>query len=200
MYKQRLFSVGKVGLFLDDYAPSTETRNGDTVKILTLALRVEPFDHKFAAAIDDGLGGDSNVRRSLFKLSGDGDPIPHIRRINFALDCPLQNLHIYAAPDTEESRLMLPQCKIANVYARTKKNANSLVLRFDASFGPVDRDKHEFVHQWLLNQSFVTFEQAEPFMEESEPEEAEAAPKRRGRPRRAAEESADASEGDEATA
>lgn len=197
---QRLFSVGKVGLFLDGYAPATEVRNGDTVKILTLSLRVEPFDHKFAAAIDDGLGGDSNVRRSLFKLSGDGDPIPHIRRINFALDCPLQNLHIYAAPDTDTSRLMLPQCKIANVYARTKKNANGYVLRFDASFGPVDRDEHEFVHGWLLNQSFVTFEQAEPFLESAEPEASEAAPPAK-RPRsRSRREPATATEGDTATA
>ena len=48
---QRLFSVPKVPLFLDDYAPGMERRKDGEVKILTLMLRVQPFDAKLAKGI-----------------------------------------------------------------------------------------------------------------------------------------------------
>jgi hypothetical protein len=161
---QRLFSVPKVGLFLDSYAPSIEKRRGEEVKVLTLTLRLQPLDAKIATAIDDGLGDDSGVKAGLFKLSN-GEPKPHIKRLDFRLDCPRQNLIVYSTPDTARARMALTQAKITGTYARTQKDLNGYAFVFKASLGPVGRDEQEFIHEWLLTQRFVTFETSEPSMQ-----------------------------------
>lgn len=158
---QRLFKVSKVGLFLDNYVPSMEKRKGGEVKVLTLTLRCQPFDSKLALAIDDGVGEGSNVRPTLFQLSHP-DPKPHLQRVNFALGCPRQNLTIFASPDTAESRIMLDQVRISGTYARTEKNVNGYAFVFKASYGPVGRTEQEYIHEWMLTQRFVTFEESEP--------------------------------------
>jgi hypothetical protein len=158
---QRLFSVGKVGLFLDGYTPGLEKRRGEDVKILTLTLRAQPFDAKLATAIDDGLNDDSGVRAALFKLNHP-DPKPHLSRVNFNLACPRQRLVLFASPDTESSRIAFDQVKIAGIYARTQKDIDGYAFVFKASFGPVGRTEQEYIHEWMLTQRFVTFEEAEP--------------------------------------
>jgi hypothetical protein len=159
---QRLFTVPKIGLFLDSYAPSIEKRKGgEEVKILTLTLRLQPFDSKLAAAIDDGLSNDAGVKTALFKLTN-GEPKPHLRRIDFNLACPRQNLVIFASSDTVQSRITLEHAKISGTYARTQKDINGYAFVFKAALGPVGRGEQEYIHEWLLGQRFVTFEEAEP--------------------------------------
>jgi hypothetical protein len=181
---QRLFKVGKVGLFLDGFSPGTEKRHGEEVKTITLALRMQPFDAKLATAIDEGLGGDSGVRAALFKLSST-EPKPHLERVNLSLGCPRQNLEIFAAPDTEQSRLMFTQCKISGTYARTQKNINGYAFCFKATYGPVGRDELEAIFYWYLGQQFITLTEAEPglFDDEDEDAEVEAGPVIDGRSR-----------------
>lgn len=162
---QRLFNVSKVGLFCDSYVPGMEKRKGNNeVKVLTLTLRVQPFDAKLAGAIDDGIGEDSNVRATLFRLNNP-EPKPHLQRVNFTLGCPRQNLIIFASPDTTDSRIALGQVKIAGTYARTEKNVNGYAFVFKASYGPAGRTEQEFIHEWMLSQRFVTFEESEPSLE-----------------------------------
>jgi len=158
---QRLFAVSKIGLFLDSITHGTEERRGEEVKIVTLTLRAQPFDATMAIALDDGIGGDSHVRSTLFKLDHP-DPRPMLRRVDFALGCPRQELYVYASPDTPNASILLGQVKIGHVYARTEKNVNGFALVFRASLGPVGRAELEFVQEWLLGQKFVTFEQSEP--------------------------------------
>lgn len=161
---QTLFSVAKVGLFLDAYVPGVEKRRGGDVKILTLTLRVQPFDAKLATSIDDGLENESGVRTGLFKLNHP-DPKPHITRMNFNLGCPRQNLIIFASPDTEKASLVLAQAKITGTYARTQKDLDGYAFIFKASVGPVGREEQEFIHEWLLTQRFITFEESEPSLD-----------------------------------
>jgi len=158
---QRLFTVAKVGLFLDSYRTSIEKRRGEEVKVLQLTMRVQPFDAKLATAIDDGVGEESNVRATLFKLNHP-DPKPHLDRVAFALGCPRQNLDVYASPDTADARLRFEQVKISGTYARTEKGVNDYAFVFKGTFGPVSRAEQEFIHEWFLSQRFVTFEEAEP--------------------------------------
>jgi len=161
---QRLFSAGKIGIFLDDFAPGTEKRHGEDTKIITLALRVQPFDAKLATAIDEGIGGDSAVRSLLFSLTT-GDPKAHLERVRISLGCPPQNLAVYAAPDIAEPRMALLQCKIGTAYARTQKDVNGFTFVFKATFGQATRDELEFLQHWYLGQQFVTFTEAEPVLE-----------------------------------
>ena len=164
---QRLFSVPKVGLFLDSVKYASEKRRDDTVKIMKASFRLQPFDAKLATAIDDGLSDNSGVRAALFKLSS-VEPKPHIERLNFSLSCPRQNLEVFASPDTDESRLALLQVKIGGVYARTQKDLDGYAFCFDASFGPLDRTTLEFMLLWFQGQMFVNFTEAEPSLEFSD--------------------------------
>lgn len=169
---QSLFSIGKVGLFLDAYQPGIEKRRDEDVAVLKLTLRVQPFDSKLATAIDDGLGGDTAVRAALFKLNHP-DPKPHLERLEFSLGCPRQTLSVYAAPDAPEARIAFTQAKITGTYARTQKDENGFAFVLKATFGPVGRDELEFVHAWYRTQRFVTFEASEPALWD-EPDDDEA--------------------------
>lgn len=166
---QRLFSVPKVGLFLDGFGPGIEKRRDEQVKIIKATFRLQPFDAKLATAIDDGLSDNSGVRAALFKLSS-VEPKPHIARLNFGLSCPRQNMEIFASPDTDESRIALLQVKIGGVYARTQKDMDGYAFVFNGSFGAVDRATLEFLQHWYQSQQFVTFTEAEPSLEFSETE------------------------------
>lgn len=153
----KLFTVPKVGLYLESIVHGTEKRHGDDVKIITLALRVQPFDSKLAQSVSD------DVRVSLFKLNHP-DPKPHLRRCDFALGVPRQILKIYASSDTAKPTLALDQVRITGTYARTQKDVNGFAFIFRASFGPAGRQELEYIQNWHLSQRWVTFDEAEPGM------------------------------------
>lgn len=151
----KLFEVGKVGMFLDKWSPGVETRRGDEVKIVTLVLRVQPFTATLAAALEQ------KVRGTLFNLNS-GEPQPHLKRVEFALGIPRQQLHIFASPDTKKASILFDQAKVFYTLARTEKDLNGFAFVVKTSFGPVGKLDLEYLQDWLLNQRFVTFEQAEP--------------------------------------
>jgi hypothetical protein len=157
----KLFEVAKIPVFLDVIAHGIEKRRDDEVKIVTLSLRVQPFDAKLASAMPDG------VRATLFNLNN-ADPKETLRRVDFALGTPRQNLQVYAAPDTDVPTITFEQVKIVSTYARTEKSIKGYGFCFKASFGPLGRKELEYVCNWHLGQRFVTFEESEPGMFEDE--------------------------------
>lgn len=169
MADQKLFSVPKVGIFLDTFQPGTEKRRGETVSVIKATFRVQPFDAKLATSIDDGLDDNSGVRASLFKLSS-VEPKPHIERLNFSLSCPRQNMEMFASPDTDESRIAFLQVRIGGTYARVQKDVNGFAFVFTGTFGPVDRDTLHYLQGWYGTQRFVNFAQAEPSLKFSDEE------------------------------
>jgi len=159
---QTLFNVGKIGMFVDAVQLGVEKRRGgEETTVLKLTLRVDPFDAKLASAIDEGLGGDSNVRASVFKLT-DGSPKPHIERVAFNLDCPRQRMDIYASPDTDTSRLCFDQVKVSGCYVRAQKDSAALTAVITVAFGPFGRDEMEAAQAYFRSQMFVTWVEAEP--------------------------------------
>lgn len=166
---QRLFNTGKVGAFVDTYTPGVEKRRGGDVSVVCVKFRVQPFDAKLAAALDAGVGGDSNIRPTIFSLNTT-DPKPNFTRHDFKLSLERQNLEIFAAPDTEDSRIALTQAKITGCYVRTQKDMNALALVFKATFGPVGRDELELIHSLHRSQTFITFHESEPLLEMEEDE------------------------------
>lgn len=172
---QRLFNVAKVGVFLDDYSPAVEKRSGEEVKVLVLKLRVQPFDAKLAAALDEGVGEDSNIRQTVFSLNT-GDPKPGFTRHDFKLGLERQNLELFSTPDTEVARMVLLQAKISGTYVREQKDMNAMAFVFKASFGPVGRDELELIHSLHRAQTFITFHESEPLLgveDDGEDEETE---------------------------
>lgn len=151
----RLFEVNKVGMFLDNIGHGIEVRSGDEVKIVTLTLRVQPFSAELATAIEHG------VRVTLFKLNTT-DPQPHLKRVDFRLGVPRQQLLVFAAPDTKKASICFDQAKVVTTYARTEKNLNDYAFVWKVSFGPVGKLELEYLQDWLLGQRFVTTEAAEP--------------------------------------
>jgi len=151
----KLFSVPKIGVFLDTVTHGTERRPDGETKILILNCRVQPFDSKLAAAVADV------VRTNLFKI-GHPDPKPELRRVDFALGVPRQQLHVFASSDTTKPTLMFDQVKIAKTYARVEKNVNGYAFCFAASFGPCSDRELQYAEEWRLGQRFITFDTAEP--------------------------------------
>jgi hypothetical protein len=142
-------------MFLDQIAHGVEDREGEEVKIITVRLRVQPFEADLARALP-GL-----VRATLFKLNHP-EPQPHLKRVDFTLGVPRQRLEVYAAPDTSKPAIVFDQVLIAATYARTEKNVDGFAFIWKGSFGPVGRRDLEFLHDWLLGQRFVTTTEAEP--------------------------------------
>lgn len=162
MTAQRLFTIDRMPVFVDAMQSGLERRaGGHDAKVLRLTCRIEPFTAAQAGDLDDGLGGDSNVRPSCFKITT-GEPKPHIERVAFTLDCPRQRLDLYASPDTDTSRLCFDHVKISGFYVRTAKDTGALAAVFTATFGPVGRDELEAAHHAVRSQTFITFLEAEP--------------------------------------
>lgn len=153
-------------MFLDALTHGIEERKGDEVKIVTLTLRVQPFGADLANALE------RSVRTTLFKLNHP-DPQPHLKRVEFNLGVPRQQLTVFATPDTTEASIVFDQVKIAQTYARTEKNVNLFAFVIKASFGPVGKTELAYLQHWLLGQAFITFEQAEPGVIEEDEEDDE---------------------------
>ncbi len=151
----KLFSVTKVGVFLDTIKHHNETRKSGDTKVITLTCHVDPFDHKLALAMADV------VRNTLFKLQHP-DPQPHIRRCDFALGVDRQQLEVFASSDTQKASIALDQVKVSRIYVRASKDRNGYVCVFDATFGPVGKTELAYVEAWRGTQRSVTFEAAEP--------------------------------------
>lgn len=168
---QRLFSVGKVGVFVDTVSLGKEKRKGgDEATVLKLACRVDPFTSELAAAIDEGLGGDTNVRASVFRLN-DAKPKPHLERLDMSLDCPRQRVDLYASPDTDSSRICFDQVKVSGFYVRAQKDSAALTAIFTLAFGPFGKDELEAATQYFRNQMFCSFHAAEPSLAFDEDED-----------------------------
>lgn len=162
---QRLFTIAKVGVFLESYKPSIEKRRGEEVKVLVLSCRVQPFDAKHATALDTGVGGQSNIKATVFNMNN-AEPRANFTGHDFVLGIVRQTLEIYASPDTKESRVAVTQAKISGTRVSIHTdNPNALVLVFKVAFGPVGREELEFVHEWYRGQKFVTFQEAEESLE-----------------------------------
>lgn len=161
---QKLFKSGKVGCFVDTYQPAIEKRRSEETSVLTVKFRVQPFDARLATLLDDGVGEDSNIKATVFNLST-AEPKPNFTRHDFKLGLARQNMHLFASPDTEDARVMLPQAKISGTFVRSQKDNNALALIFKASFGPVGRDELELIHSLHRSQTFIKFEESEPLFE-----------------------------------
>jgi hypothetical protein len=156
----RLFATAKVLVHCDTYGPGVEKRDGEDVAILKLTLRVQPFDAKLATSLDEGIGGDSNVRSTVFAHTA--EPKPHFTRHDCkpALDA-LQLLTIFETSDTPTSRVAIDQVQIHGLCVRVPKNADDLALVIKASFGPVSAAELEYVHGWVRGQRAVTFTESQ---------------------------------------
>lgn len=165
MSEARLFSVGKIPIFLDSFKPAREKRREDTVTVINCTFRVHPFDAKLATSIDEGL--DAGVRALLFKLNT-VEPKAIIGDIGLNIDCPRQNMEIFASPDTDESSLMLLQVKITNTKAVEHADVSGFAFTFHGTLGPMDRDTLMQLNGWFGTQRFVTFQASEPSLDFSD--------------------------------
>src|SRR3990167_1347103 len=168
---QRLFNVGKIPVFLDKCEKGIEKRKDGDAKIQRLTLRIQPFDAKLAAALDEGteIG---NVRSTVFKLNS-GEPRENFTRHEFSLAIPRQLLECFASTDTPTSRVGLDGVKIHGAYVRIQADMNNLALVIKASFGPASRDELEFLEYWFRAQQAVTFKEGDPSLQWADAEAAD---------------------------
>jgi hypothetical protein len=150
-----LFSVKKIGVFCDGIRHHNETRKSGDVKVITLQLRVFPFDHKLATALAD------IVRNTLFKLNHP-DPKLEIASVEFKLQTDRQQLLVFASTDTPEASICFDQVKIWHVRSKRRNDATVYALSFDATLGPVGDRELAYAEAWRGTQRAVTFNAAAP--------------------------------------
>lgn len=168
----QLFSVGKIGVLLDSAKWGIEKRRGEEVKVLLLTCIVKPFDAKLAVALDEGVGGHSNIRATVFNLN-DAKPRLNFTGHDFTLGLPRQDFELFATPDSPKARLALTHVKIngaINVKIH-KDNPNALTMTFKGAVGPVSKSELEFIGEWFRGQKFINFSESEASLEFSETDE-----------------------------
>lgn len=155
----RLFDEDGVGCYLDAIGHRVvKATNGIAEhKVVDLTLRVQPFTPELAVALDP------DVRALLFSMT-DATPKPKIRKLDFALTVPRQQLAIAAMPDLPE-RILFADCAVGRVRARTDKAADGFALVFTVSYGPASSRDLEYVTDWLMQQRFVTFQPQQPALD-----------------------------------
>lgn len=160
----KLFETGKVGLFLDDFGPSTEKRKSGEVEVITLTLRCQPFTSQLASSMDQ------KVRGTLFMLGGNAEPRKEIEGVSFHLPLTRQIMTMFASSDTAKASIAFDQVKVLSVKARTERGIDGYACVIKASLGPVSKNELEYINGWYKTQRSVTFEQAEPDLDYEEPQ------------------------------
>lgn len=155
----QLFTAGKIPMYCEGITHRLEKRKDSEVKVVDLALKIEPFNAQLAAALDQDEYG--FVKRTLFKMN-DGDPTTDLRAVEFRTPGDRQQLHCYASPDSPEASIMFDHVKVTRLRARCSKEATGWVFSVHVSFGPVDKTELEAVNEWYTGMKWVRFEEAEP--------------------------------------
>jgi hypothetical protein len=179
----RLFDDDRVGCYLDHIDHRVEkTKDGKEVKMVDLTLRVQPFTPELAVSLDP------DVRALLFSMS-DATPKPKLKAAHFKLTVPRQQVAISLLPELDE-QIVLCDCEVSDVRARTEKGVDGFGLVFYLAYGPASPRELEYVCEWLTQQRFLTFQPQQPALDfagkdptEDGVEPARQVP-RRGRPRR----------------
>lgn len=161
----KLFSVAKVGMFLDSITHGSEKREEEDVKIVTLTLRLPELTSQAASALPEGL------KSTLFRTSGALKP--YLGRVEFRFGLPRQLLKLYASPDTGVETIAFDQAKVVSTYTRVDKDSTVAQFVAKLSFGPLSKNELAYIEAWRLNERWITFEEAEPgfFDNDSAPEE-----------------------------
>jgi hypothetical protein len=174
----RFFDNDGIGCYCDDIGHRLEkTKDGKEIKIVDLTLRVQPFTPELAVALDP------DVRALLFTLS-DATPKPKLKAVHFALTVPRQQLAIAPLPEIADG-LVLYDCVVTRVRARTEKGVDGFALVFHVAYGPASPRELEYVCDWLTQQRFVTFQPQQPALdfagkdETTAPEPARRVPRRK---------------------
>lgn len=174
----RFFDDDKIGCYLDHIDHRVEkTKDGKEIKMVDLTLRVQPFTPELAVSLDP------DVRALLFSM-GDATPKPKLKRADFSLTIPKQQLQVGLLPELAE-QIVFTDCDVTDVRARTEKGVDGFALVFYVAYGPASPRDLEYVCDWLTQQRFVTFHPQQPALDFAgrTPEDEEALPPARPRGR-----------------
>lgn len=158
-----LFTVAKIPMYCEGITHRMEKRRGGhEVKVVDLALKLEPLSAQLATALNQDEYG--FVKRTLFKMAS-GDPVIDLRAVEFRPPSDRQKLMCFASPDTEVASIAFDQVKVTKIRARSSKDATGWTLYVHVSFGPVDKIELAYVNDFYTGQRFITWEEAEPSLD-----------------------------------
>jgi hypothetical protein len=118
---------------------------------------VQPFTPELAVSLDP------DVRALLFSMS-DATPKPKLKAVHFQIPVPRQQVTIAPLPELPD-RLVLCDCEVTRLRARTEKGVDGFALIFHVAYGPASPSELEYVCDWLTGQRFVTFQPQQPALD-----------------------------------
>lgn len=168
----KLFTVPKIPVYCEGISHRLERRKDHDIKVVDLALKIEPFTPQLAAALDPAEYG--FVKRTLFKMTEGAEPVVDLKSVEFRAPRERQNLHAFAAPDVPDASMFLEAVKITKIRARKSKDGSGWTLYVYVSFGPLSADELAWVNQFYSAQTFITFDETDPSLQFDEPAKTEA--------------------------
>lgn len=169
-------------IYLKDVTFTTETKDGETRRVVNLALRIAPFTAELAETLGAG------VRERLFRR-GNAEPVDEIAEIKFNLTEPLQSLKLKGAVDVEADTVVLNDVKVKPIIrVKRDKETPTFEANIDVNFLYPTADDLLFLATSVNNQLVSNWSDQQGDMLDEAEEEQEAKPRRRGRPAAAAEE------------
>lgn len=160
----KLFQTGKVGMFLDDFGPSTEKRKNGEAEVIVLTLRVQPFTAQLASSMDQ------KIRAALFMLGGNAEPKKEIEAAAFHLAWERQTMSVFTTSDTVQASIFFDHVKVQSVRARIERGVDGYACVIKLAFGPASKDELEYINGWYKGQRSCSFEMAEPNLDYDEPQ------------------------------
>jgi hypothetical protein len=160
MARLDLFTVGKVPMYLETIGHRIRKRKSGKVKEIVLTLRVEPFTHAHASALEQSTF--KALPRLLFKA--DGDPTLDLSDAKLRPFSPRQQLLVHEAEDMDPS-IAFDQAEVTGLRVRKSSTGTAWALYLQASFGPLDRRELEYINSWYTEQRLVTSREADPSLE-----------------------------------
>ncbi len=158
-----MFSSKHVPAYLDDLAFRVwKDKSGDEHKLIDLALRVEPLTTELAGEIH------ADVKGALFRRSS-GEINERLSRVAFNI--PIKPQSVAFRPD----RGMKPsfeaeEVKVSRLVAKKDKGSPAWVCTFVISLPDCGADDLAVLQDALYKQHFVTFENAQPGLFDTEDE------------------------------
>lgn len=158
----RLFSVSKIPVYCESISHRIERRKSGDVKVVDLALKIEPFTPQLASALD--LDEYAFIKRELFR-GNDASVNIDLKNAEFRTPTDRQLLTCYATPDSPKASIALDQVKVTKIRVRGQKDGSGWVLYVHVSFGPLGKTELEYVNAFYSEQRFISWDQAEPSLE-----------------------------------
>lgn len=165
--------IPNLPIYLRDVTFTTETKDGETRRVVKCAIRIAPFSSELAEALGPG------VRERLFTRNT-ADPVEDVAEIKFRIAEPFQELRVKLTKDSERDTLVIPDVRVSSIIrVKRDKETPTFEANIDIDFNYPSKEELYTLVSNINNQLIVTFNDQQTTMLDEQRSEDEKQPKKR---------------------